>query len=128
MNILKASMLREPQVEERVRNYLTKSGYELLPRYKTTGPDILAKKGGRTLLVEVKGDRPGHKSSPGTINVDVMTLLGQILLRKGQGLADEYAIAIRPVHKKLIHQAFPALIELSVKIFLIEDLDIKELT
>lgn len=77
--------------------------------------------------MEVKGDRPGHESSPGTINVDVMTLLGQILHRKGQRLADDYAIAIRPVHVRLVTQAIPALRELSVKVLLVNDNGIQPL-
>ncbi len=68
---------------------------------------------------------PGHQSSPGTKNVDVMTLLGQILHRKGQGLADEYAIAIRPVHLRLVKEAAPALKQMSVKVFLVSDTDIQ---
>ena len=56
-----------------------------------------------------------------------MTLLGQLLLRKGQGQADDYAIAIRPVHQRLINQALPALKDLSVKVFLVGDANISEL-
>ena len=78
-------------------------------------------------MVEVKGDRPGHESSPGTKNVDVMTLLGQILHRKGQGLADDYAIAIRPVHLRLVKEALPALKQMSVKVFLVEDTGVQML-
>ena len=119
--------MREPEAEARVRQYLAENGYRVLPRHGRIGPDIVAEKHGRKLLTEVKADRPGHLSSPGTINVDVMTLLGQLLLRKGQGQADDYAIAIRPVHKRLVSQALPALKELSVKVFLVGDADIIEL-
>ncbi len=119
--------MREPEVEERVRQYLEENGYGLLARQERTGPDVVAIKEGRKLLVEVKGDRPGHKSSPATINVDVMTLLGQIMTRMGQGLADDYAIAIRPVHRRLVTQALPALRRLSVKVFLVDDSQITEL-
>jgi Holliday junction resolvase-like predicted endonuclease len=118
--------MREPEVEERVRQYLQNEGYKLSPRRERTGPDIIAvSKDNRKLLVEVKGDRPGHQSSRGTINVDVMTLLGQILHRKGQRTADDYAIAIRPVHLRLIKEAAQALKEISVRIFLVNDTDIQ---
>ena len=113
-------------MEERVRRFLEQDGYLISSRSERTGPDITAiGKDGRKLLVEVKGDRPGHQSSPGTKNVDVMTLLGQILHRKGQGLADEYAIAIRPVHLRLIKEAAPALKQISIKVFLVNDTDIQ---
>ena len=79
------------------------------------------------LVVEVKADRPGHQSSPGTINVDVMTLLGQIVLRIGQGMGDDYGIAIRPVHQRLIEQAVPALKQLCVRVLLVGDTNISEL-
>jgi len=57
----------------------------------------------------------------------VMTLLGQLLLRKGMGVADEYAIAIRPVHTRLITKAIPALRELRVKGFLVGDESLDEI-
>jgi hypothetical protein len=58
-----------------------KTKFQVTERPGLHGIDILAKNDGRTLGVEVKGDRPGHVSSRATINVDVMTLLGKILLR-----------------------------------------------
>jgi hypothetical protein len=119
--------MREPEVEAKVRSYLTGKGYEVLERAQMFGVDILAKKDDKTLAIEVKGDRPGHESSPGTINVDVMTLLGQLLLRKGMGVADEYAVAIRPVHTRLITKATPALRELRVKVFLVGDESLDEI-
>ena len=82
---------------------------------------MIATKDGTSLLVEVKGDPPGHVSSPGTINVDVYTLLGQIVMAKGQGLADEYAVAMRPVHMRLLTKAFPALRLLGVSVMLVAD-------
>ena len=119
--------MREPEVETRVRQYLTESGYQVTPRQERTGPDIIAEKDGRKLVVEVKADRPGHQSSPGTINVDVMTLLGQIVFRKGQGIADDYGIAIRPVHRRLIVQALPALNQLCVRVLLVGETNVSEL-
>lgn len=119
--------MREPEVEARVRQYLTETGYQVSPRQQRTGPDIIAEKSGRKLIVEVKADRPGHRSSPGTINTDVMTLLGQIIFRKGQGMVDDYAIAIRPVHRRLIQQALPALNQLRVKVFLVGDSNVSEI-
>jgi Holliday junction resolvase len=120
--------MREPEVEAKLRQYLVNTGYEVLTRHERIGPDIVAEKNGHKLFVEVKGDRPGHQSSPGTVNVDVMTLLGQILSRKGEGQADDYAIAIRPVHQRLVQRALPALKEISVKVFLVSDTHIREVT
>ncbi len=53
--------------------------------------------------------------------MDTCTLLGQIVLRMGQRLADDYAIAIRPVHTRLITPALSVLATLSVKVLLAED-------
>src|SRR2546427_11982199 len=61
--------MREPAVESLVRQYLEGQGYSTVARSHPTGPDILATRDGRTLLVEVKGDRPGHQSSPATVHV-----------------------------------------------------------
>jgi Holliday junction resolvase len=119
--------MREPEAEERVRRYLMENGYQVLSRQHRAGPDIIAKKDGKKLVVEVKADRPGHLSSPGTINVDAMTLLGQIIFRKGQGMVDDYAIAIRPVHRRLIEEALPVLKQLCVRVLLVEDTNIIEL-
>src|SRR6266550_2981313 len=115
------SRMREPDAEARVREYLEGQGYMLTPRAAQRGGDIVAARAGRTLLVEVKADRPGHETSPGTIYVDTCTLLGQIVLRMGQRLADDYAIAIRPVHTRLIGPALSVLAALSVKVLLVED-------
>jgi len=119
--------MREPEVEVQVRRYLANEGYVVLPYADRVGPDIIATKDGKKLLVEVKGDRPGHRSSPATVNVDVLTLLGQIVLRKGQLLADEYAIAIRPTHRRLIDKAAPVLLDLSVKVLLVSDTDVRRI-
>jgi predicted RecB family endonuclease len=89
--------IREPDAEARVRDYLVGQGYVLTARNGQRGCDIVAERAGRRLRVEVKADRPGHVTSSGTIYVDTCTLLGQIVLRMGQRLADDYAIAIRPV-------------------------------
>ena len=113
--------MREPEVEARVRDYLAEQGYTLLGRARPHGPDIIAKKEDKILAVEVKGDRPGHESSPGTINVDVMTLLGQIVLRKSEAPADQHAIGIRPVHRRLIDRAGLVLRELGVTVYLVKD-------
>src|SRR5438477_10852694 len=102
-------MMREPEVEARVREHLVKQGYTPLSRTRLRGHDIEAIKDGRRLLAEVKGDRPGHESSPGTIYVDTCTLLGQIVLRKGEAVADDFGIAVRPAHLALIRRALPAL-------------------
>lgn len=120
--------MREPEVEARVREYLSECGYQVFSRQQRTGPDIIAMKDGRKLVVEVKADRPGHQSSPGTINVDVMTLLGQIVSRKGERSANEYAIAIRPIHLRLIETALPVLTELHIKVLLVTDAGITELS
>jgi hypothetical protein len=119
--------MREPEVEAKLRIYLKNSGYDVFIRSVRTGADITATKNGRTLLVEVKGDIPGHDGSPGTINVDVMPLLDQILMRKGQQRADDYAIAIRPIHEKLVRQALPCLIFMGIKVLIIDDSQISEL-
>ncbi len=113
--------MREPEVEACVRQYLADHGYDVTSRPGRHGPDIIAKKDRRVLAVEVKGDRPGHESSPGTINVEVMTLLGQIVLRRGEGIADDLAVAIRPIHRRLVLRALPALRSLGVWIFIVTE-------
>ena len=113
--------IREPDAESRVREYLAGQGYTLTPRVALRGGDIVAEREGRRLLVEVKADRPGHITSPATIYVDACTLFGQIVLRMGQNLADVYAIAIRPVHTRLISPTVSVLARLSVKVLLVEN-------
>lgn len=117
---------REARVEERIRRYLAAQKYSVTTRRGLTGPDIVATKEGRTLLVEVKGDRPGHVDHAGTIHVDVHTLLGQIVMAKAQRLADEYAVAVRPIHMRLLERALPVLRELGIKVLVVEDDDIHE--
>lgn len=120
--------MREPEVEQRVRDYLITQGYAVAERRDRFGPDIRAARNGRTLVIEVKGDRPGHQSSPATINVDVLTLLGQILTRRSDTPADEYAIGVRPVHRRLIDRVIPALSQLSIKVLLVDDDSVSDIT
>lgn len=113
--------MREPEVEARLREHLVTLGYTLVPRQRAHGHDVEATMDGRRLIVEVKGDRPGHISSPGTIYVDTCTLLGQIMLAYGSNKADAYGIAIRPVHLAMIRRALPALVTLGVRVWLVGD-------
>ena len=119
--------MREPADESLVRQNLEGQGYSIVARSRPTGPDILATRDGRVLLVEVKGDRPGHQSSPATVHVDTLTLIGQIVLRRSRREADEFAVAIRPVHRRLVEQAMATLRELSIRVLLVEDTGIHEL-
>lgn len=119
---------REALVEERIRCYLADLGYSVQRRQIRTGPDVIAWKDGRSLLIEVKADRPAHVDSPATVNVDVLTLLGQVVMAKGQQLADEYAIAVRPVHMRLLTKAMPILRELGIEILLVEDDNIRRIS
>lgn len=119
---------RETLVEERVRRHLTDRGYSVERRLKRTGPDVIAHKDGKSLLVEVKADRPGHVDNSATVNVDVLTLLGQVVMAKGQQLADEYAVAVRPIHMRLLTRAMPVLRELGIKVLLVEDDDIRTIS
>jgi hypothetical protein len=112
--------VREPEVEALMKAELLRRGYAVSRRATRTGPDIVGVRDGKSLAVRGERRSPGPRE-PGTINVDVMTLLGLIILRKGQGVADEYAIAIRPVHHRLVRQALPALRELKVRVFLARD-------
>ena len=114
---------REEKVLERLVVYLTALGFSEVEvkQGRQTGPDLRALKDGRCLAIEVKGDRPGHITNQGTIYVDVSTLLGQILMRKGEGAADEFAVAVRPIHMRLLQKALPVLRELSIGVILIED-------
>ncbi len=71
--------------------------------------------------MEVKGDRGGHASSPGTIYVDVMTVLGQIVMAKAEHLADDYAVAVRPAHMRLLEKALAILAAIGVTVLVVED-------
>lgn len=55
-----------------------------------------------------------------------MTLFGQILLRCAEGIADEYEIVIRPVHRPLVVRALPALRRLGVRVPLVKDDSVEE--
>ena len=112
---------RETFVEERVRRCLEERGYSVESRHKRTGPDMVAHKDGRSLLVEVKGDRPGHIDNSGLVDVDVHTLLGQVVTAMGQGLADEYAVAVRPIHMRVLTKAMPVLARLGIQVLLVEN-------
>jgi len=93
--------MREPEMFEPMINYLKKEGYAILQvnRGNRPGPDILAKKAGRQLVIQMKGDSAAIKT-------DWDTGLGQLLDTMDDPGAD-YGMAVSESYKRLARRLSP---------------------
>lgn len=93
--------MREPEMFEPMIGYLKKQGYAILQvnRGRQQGPDIIAKKAGRKLVIQMKGDSAAIKT-------DWDTGLGQLLDIMDDREAD-YAIAVSERYERLV-RSFPS--------------------
>jgi len=93
--------MQEPEMFEPLISYLKKQGYIILQvnRGKQPGPDIIAEKDGRKLIIEMKGDSAAIKT-------DWDTGLGQLLNSMKNEKAD-YAMAVSEKYEKLVRN-FPS--------------------
>jgi len=108
--------MREPEMFEPMVGYLKGQGYVILQvnRGKQPGPDVLAEKSGKKLVVQMKGDSAAIKT-------DWDTGLGQLLDLMNDGQAD-YAMAVSERYERLV-KGFPfyAKNKLQLIFFMIKD-------
>jgi len=93
--------MREPEMFEPMIRYLKEHGYKILQvnRGKQPGPDILAEKACRKLVVQMKGDSAAIKT-------DWDTGLGQLLDMMDEEETD-YAMAVSENYERLV-KSFPS--------------------
>ncbi len=108
--------MREPEMFEPMVKYLREQEYAILQvnKGKRTGPDIIAERAGRKLVIQMKGDSAA-------ITTDWYTGLGQLLNNMDDKDAD-YAMAVSESYKRLV-EAFPSYVKNKLKLtfFIVND-------
>ena len=94
-------------------DFLLSEGYEIVETNpgRQRGPDIVAEKSGRELIIEMKGDT----AMPG---VDLGTAIWQ-LLRYMKNESKDYALALTPSYVSYVKAVEYPLRKLNVKVFLV---------
>jgi len=108
--------MREPEMFEPMARFLKDGGYDILQVNKGNqpGPDIVAEKAGRKLVIQMKGDSAAIKT-------DWDTGLGQLLDIMNDEEAD-YAMAVSESYKRLV-KIFPSYVKNTLKLtfFIVND-------
>ena len=100
----------DPMVE-----YLKKNGYEVMEQHRgrEKGPDLVARKNGREMVIEMKGDSAA-------LDVDFGTCIGQ-LFRYIKGEDKDYAIALFAKYRRLLQRSKYPLKKLRIKAFIVSE-------
>lgn len=108
--------MREEEMFDPMIEYLEKNGYEVVEQHrrKERGPDLVAKKNGREMIIEIKGD----SAAP---DVDFGTCVYQ-LLRYMKGEDRDYALALSAKYRRFLENTEYALREkLGIRAFIVSE-------
>ena len=108
--------MRESEMFEPMKQLLQSQGFKILEtkKGKERGPDIIAVRGDRKLVIEMKGDSKALAVDFGT---GIFQLFRSI---KGEKNVD-YALGLSEAYVQLAHQAKYPLKRLGVKVFIVDD-------
>ena len=107
--------MRESEMFQPMKKLLESQGYEILQirRGREPGPDIVAERRGRRLIMEMKGDSAA-------IAVDFGTGIFQLFRSMRGGQDEDYALGISEAYVRLARQAEYPLKKLNIKIFVVD--------
>ena len=107
--------MREDEMFPNMIDFLKSEGYRILEvhRGRERGADIVAKKSGRKLIIEMKGDTMA-------LSVDLGTAIWQ-LMRYMKGSVEDYALAVTPSYKRYVKAVEYPLKQLDVKVFIVSE-------
>jgi Holliday junction resolvase len=113
--------MKEGEMFDPMIEFLKKNGYEIIEQHrgKEKGPDIVARKNGREMIIELKGDSAA-------LDVDFGTCIGQ-LFRYIKGEDKDYAISLCAKYRKLLKNVEYPLKKLSIKAFVVSEQGIEAL-
>jgi len=126
-------MLFEDTVIEAVIEYLDKDGYRIIQRSTASqqGYDLVAKKEGKRLYVEAKGQtssKPGTKRYGKEFNsgqkfdhVAKAVLKAMQALTEDKGSESGIALPSDPGHVRLVNSVLPSLKEIGLRVFLVDE-------
>jgi len=111
--------LKEDEMFPILIDFLSRNGYEIIETHpgRQRGPDIVARKSGREVVVEVKRDTAA-------LAVDLGTGIWQLLRYMKDGSRD-FALAITPSYMRYVEAVEYPLKKLNVSVFIVSREGIK---
>ena len=108
--------MREPKMFEPMERFLVGKGYRVVAVHKgrERGPDIVAEREGRRLIVEMKGDSQA-------LDVDLGTGIFQLFRHMERDAGSEYALVLSDAYERLVRQVEWPLTRLGGKVFIVGD-------
>ena len=107
--------MKEEEMFNPMIEYLKKNGYEVIEQHRgrERGPDLVAKKNGREIVIEMKGDSAA-------LDVDFGTCIGQ-LFRYIKGEDKDYALAFSAKYRRLLENSEYPLKKLGIRAFIVSE-------
>jgi Holliday junction resolvase len=105
--------LKEEEMFPKLIDFLVRNGYEIIETHpgRQRGPDIVARKSGREMIVEVKGETA-------ELDVDLGTGMWQLLRYMRDGSRD-FALALTPSYTRYVEAVTFQLRKLNIKVFIV---------
>ena len=106
-------MLKEEEMFSKMIKFLSNKGYEIVETNpgRQRGPDIVAEKSGREMIIEMKGDTA-------ELDIDLGTGIWQ-LLRYMKNDSKDFALALTPSYVRYVKAVEYPLRKLNIKIFIV---------
>lgn len=106
--------MREPAMLEPMIKLLQEKGYSIISenRGRRRGPDLIAAKDGKKLIMEMKGDSAA-------LGVDFGTGIFQLFRHIEPDSSDEYALGISQAYVRYAREAEFPLQKLGIKVFVV---------
>ena len=108
--------MREAEMFEPMQELLGSKGYEILlvNKGRKSGPDIIAQRHGRQLIMEMKGDTAA-------LDVDLGTGIFQLLRHIHEGSNEEYALGLSNAYIRLVCKVEYPLKKLGIQVFILNE-------
>ena len=105
--------MKEDEMFSKMIDFLLNKGYEIVETHprRQRGPDIVAEKSGREMIIEMKGDTAA-------LDVDLGTGIWQ-LLRYMKNESKDFALALTPSYVRYVKAVEYPLKKLDVKVFIV---------
>lgn len=111
--------MKEEEMFPKMINFLSNKGYEIVETHpgRQRGPDIVAEKSGREMIIEMKGDTAA-------LDVDLGTGIWQ-LLRYMKNESKDFALALTPSYMRYVKAVEYPLKKLNVKVFIVSRTEVR---
>lgn len=111
--------MKEDEMFPKMINFLMNKGYEIVETHpgRQRGPDIVAEKSGRELIIEMKGDTAA-------LDVDLGTGIWQ-LLRYMKNESKDFALALTPSYMRYVKAVEYPLKKLNVRVFIVSRKEVR---